>query len=258
MKEVVLGSLNPPNHEKYLMPMDQIMNGVGSLYGKPKADSIFIPGISADGTIEAELFAKMKNYVVLYPKKCEDSIEERINSAVNPEGELLNIKLDYARGGNISVEALKYGIPILRKETKLLLEDIKARLEIKPKKWFQTAKHSNIFTLQHVPGAGGSTAGHQILWELHNDYPCVAIVNSTLDSTTEGFLLNIWEKSNKALVVLVDCFTIQETQVFSLANTLNSATITAVIIHVQRINRTGIKSSPYFLDSNISDSGMVK
>lgn len=71
---------------------------------------------------------------------------------------------------------------VKRDQMKTIVRDIKD--------WLISSSQSAILEVYHSPGAGGTTLSQRILWELHEDIPCVQI-KSNIQSTMGDIVQHI-------------------------------------------------------------------
>jgi hypothetical protein len=90
-------------------------------------------------------------------------------------------------------------------------------------------------SLYHEAGAGGSTAGRRLLWDFHNEFPCVAL-RSTVPKETAGRLETIKRLTSLPVLVLLDGGeqSARRRQVDELYTELASRGVAAVLLLVQR------------------------
>jgi len=87
--------------------------------------------------------------------------------------------------------------------------------------------------LYHAPGAGGTTVGRRILWDLHKRYPC-AILRRTTPLETSERLYHLTSLTGLPLLILIDGSEVAERQVNELCDLLRSRNIPTVILQVLR------------------------
>lgn len=137
---------------------------------------------------------------------------------------------------------------IRRDKTNSILRDIKDRNI--------SRSLSAILEVYHPPGAGGTTISQRILWDLHEDVPCVQ-VKSNIHSTISDLVQHIkclFDKTQLPILVLLDGR--DELDVKQFYNQLRIQSVSVIILHVQRIRKDlGNKILPkgkYWVKSHVS------
>jgi len=87
--------------------------------------------------------------------------------------------------------------------------------------------------LYHEPGAGGSTLGMRIIWELYKQYPCVILLRYN-GVTTIDKLQKVFDLSKNPIVIMIDGSWISASQSDEINTYLNARNISGVMFQIQR------------------------
>lgn len=103
--------------------------------------------------------------------------------------------------------------------------------------WHIKCSNSAILEIYHFPGAGGTTLSQRILWELHEEIPCVQ-VRSNYQSATCDIVEHIkllFDKTQLPVLVLLDGR--EDSEVNYLFKQLTLQSVSVIVLHVQRIRK---------------------
>lgn len=138
---------------------------------------------------------------------------------------------------------------IRRDKTNSILRDIKDRNI--------SCSLSAILEVYHPPGAGGTTISQRILWDLHEDVPCVQ-VKSNIHSTISDLVQHtkcLSDKTQLPIMVLLDGRDGLDVKHFY--NQLRIQSVSVIILHVQRIrkdlNNKILPKGKYWVKSHVSE-----
>lgn len=107
--------------------------------------------------------------------------------------------------------------------------------------------------LYHAPGAGGSTVGRRVIWDLHERYPTVVLRVCDPRATT-GRIAKIAALTENAVLLLVDGGEIPERDIDDLYEVVKSQHIPLVIVQVlRRFDRQKTGRRQFWLDAHLSD-----
>jgi tetratricopeptide (TPR) repeat protein len=106
--------------------------------------------------------------------------------------------------------------------------------------------------LYHSPGAGGTTMGRRILWQMHLEYPCV-VLHRAVPSETVDRLQTIHRLTGLPLLVLVEGAEVAENYTEDLFSLLRARQIPVVLLQVlRRFTQTEDRERSFFVDSQLS------
>lgn len=138
---------------------------------------------------------------------------------------------------------------VKRDQMKTIVRDIKD--------WLISSSQSAILEVYHLPGAGGTTLSQRILWELHEDVPCLQI-KSNIQSTMGDIVQHIkflFEKTQLPILVLLDGR--DDSEVKYLYNQLRMQSVSVIILHVRRsrkeLTETNLRKGKYLVKSQVSE-----
>lgn len=107
--------------------------------------------------------------------------------------------------------------------------------------------------LYHDPGAGGTTVGRRIAWDLHQQYP-TAVLNACDPQATADRISKIASLTENSVLLLIDGGEISEREVDSLYEFAKAQNIPVVILQVLRRFYPQTKGRRQFwLDSKLTD-----
>lgn len=125
------------------------------------------------------------------------------------------------------------------------------------KDWLISSSQSAILEVYHSPGAGGTTLSQRILWELHEDIPCVQIksnIQSTMGDIVQHIKL-LFEKTQLPILVLLDGR--DDSEVKYLYNQIRMQSVSVIILHVRRsrkeLTETKLRRGKYWVKSQVSE-----
>jgi hypothetical protein len=106
--------------------------------------------------------------------------------------------------------------------------------------------------LYHAPGAGGSTVGRRILWQLHSEFPCVVVHRAVPAETAERLQL-VYRLTGLPLLVLIEGADVQENQADDLYSILRARQVSAVLLQVlRRFSGVEERERSFYLESQLS------
>ncbi len=151
----------------------------------------------------------------------------------------------YRRGGTISWRNLHLSHDCERDITPSLRVAVEGDLQRR-----QTVR----LNLYHAPGAGGTTVGRRVLWDLHGSYP-VAVLKRCEPRQTAERLSKVASLTESPVLVLVDGGEHSERDIDDLYEHLKAAQTPAVLLQVLRRfqpQRTGKRQ--FWLEAALTDS----
>ena len=87
--------------------------------------------------------------------------------------------------------------------------------------------------LFHLPGAGGTTVGRRVAWELHEEFPC-GLLRRTVPMETADRVARIYELTERAVLMIADGTDIAERELDELAEYLGARRVPVVLVQVRR------------------------
>ncbi|XP_033762522.1 sterile alpha motif domain-containing protein 9-like [Pecten maximus] len=168
----------------------RVQSGKQLQYTLPTDDGTFVTDIS-----ESQAASFKENLHVLY---CDSPYRTDWVDLNKPEEE----ERLFFKGGTLSWQAYyDYG-PDHFYEARDLLVDILSTI----KRDFLEKIQSGTIKLYHAPGAGGTTLGQNILWDLHKCTPCMQIRSDTSSSIQDiaDNIATLYRTTNLPVVVMLD------------------------------------------------------
>ena len=195
------------------IPLHQLCSGLSSVCAAEvaKEDELFkIPSSSGAS--------------VSLPIKDQIWLEEEMEMVHQGAGRHLETESEFLRGAEADWYELSIHDDVDRDQTSKILQKIQSELKNKP------AVRVNLY---HAPGAGGTTVGRRILWDLHARFPC-AILNRCEPEETADRLHRLHSFTGLPVLLLIDGSQVVERQSNELFNIIRSRQIPVVLFQVLR------------------------
>ncbi|OWF48302.1 uncharacterized protein LOC110453253 isoform X2 [Mizuhopecten yessoensis] len=154
----------------------------------------------------------------------------------------------FFRGGNLSWEAYYNNSPehfyVPRDILPLIVDDIRSA--------FIDGMKSGEITIFHAPGAGGTTLGQNILWQLHALTPCVQVRSDTLVTPKQAanHITKLYQATHLPILVLFD--ELNDTTFENIRGKLKD--ICVIFLNLKRVSviERKLKKHEYFLSGALS------
>jgi tetratricopeptide (TPR) repeat protein len=196
-------------------------------------DLVLIPGI--DGTEKS-----IEPSTLAWIEEDLEIVHQNIGTKPNSKIEDRNL---FLRGAMITWFDLSIHADLERDKTSDLLRVVRDELG---------RRQSSRVNLYHRPGAGGSTIGKRILWELRKEFPTTILLRCEPRETVER-LTKIFYISDKPLVVLREGNLIADERAEELFNLLKGRQIPVVMIQIlRRYELPPEKDRSFSLDSKLT------
>lgn len=130
----------------------------------------------------------------------------------------------FLRGGTVSWADLDNNIDARRDEQDRLTKAIRRDLE---------GGRTTRFNLFHRPGAGGTTVGRRVAWELHDEFPCGLLRRTTPLETAER-VARVYELTECPLLLIADGTDIAERELDDLYEYIKARRAPVVLLQVKR------------------------
>jgi hypothetical protein len=102
---------------------------------------------------------------------------------------------EFYRGNRISWMELDLDVDIPRSVTVALGRQVREDLE---------NRHTRRISLQHRPGAGGTTVARRLAWDVHGDHPTLVVERVTDHATLVSRVLELNAPTDKAVLVVIE------------------------------------------------------
>ena len=130
----------------------------------------------------------------------------------------------FLRGGTVTWADLDRNVDARR--------DVQDRLTAAVRRDLEDGRTTRI-NLFHRPGAGGTTVGRRIAWELHDEFPCGLLKRTTPIETAER-VARLYELTERPVLLVADGTDIAERELDELAEYLGARRTPVVLVQVRR------------------------
>ena len=194
------------------MPLHQFASGIQQIFDeKPPIgpDTIALPTTSG---VSIQLEPRLANWIA-------EEIE--LVPLGVPTSEDVNT---FLRGGTASWADLDRNIDARR--------DVQTRLTEAVRRDLDAGRITRV-NLFHRPGAGGTTVGRRVAWELHEEFPC-GLLRRTVPMVTADRVARIHELTERPVLLIADGTDIAERELDELAEYLGARRTPVVLVQVRR------------------------
>lgn len=201
------------------MPLHQFARGIQQVIEEKRPgglDEITLP--SASG-VPIQLDPRMANWIA-------EEIE-LVPMAI-PTSEDVGT---FLRGGTVAWADLERNIDARR--------DVQTRLTEAVRRDLDAGRITRV-NLFHRPGAGGTTVGRRVAWELHEEFPC-GLLRRTSPMVTADRVARIYELTERPVLLIADGTDIAERELDELAEYLGARRTPVVLVQVRRRQTVGLK-----------------
>ena len=200
------------------MPLHQFAHGIQQLTEEKQLagpNSVTLP--SASG-VSIKLEPRMANWIAEEIELIPLGVPTPSDSDVST----------FLRGGTVTWADLDRNIDAHRDVQNRLTQAIRRDLD---------AGRITRFNLFHRPGAGGTTVGKRVAWELHEEFPC-GLLRRTDPMVTAERVARIQELTERPALLIADGTDIAERELDELAEYLGARRTAVVLLHVRRRQAT--------------------
>ena len=150
----------------------------------------------------------------------------------------------FLRGGTVTWADLDRNVDARR--------DVQTRLTEAVRRDLDAGRITRI-NLFHRPGAGGTTVGRRVAWELHEEFPC-GLLRRTVPMETADRVARIYELTERPVLMIADGTDIAERELDELAEYLGARRTPVVLVQVRRRQSAGQQQADrsFDLDSELS------
>jgi hypothetical protein len=225
-----------PRFETYLCPTDDLLRGLWLMYGhKGSAEEIALPAraLAGDTRTVIALSTTDSNYLA------EDLTVVHSGLASTPDAGV-PVGPSFWRGGEITWPELDMEADVRRATGRGVTEAILERIDR-----FQ----ATVMTLEHRPGAGGTTIARRLLWDLRDQYPSVLVHH--VGEQTAGRLQHLYHVTRLPLLIVAEAHVLQPPARDALVTTMKSMGVRFAMCYVVRTVRQSSKYAvPEPMDSS--------
>ena len=236
---------NPKNHQ--YSDILEMFSGIDApiLFGEAcrHIGEMSLPGSEPSG-VE---IPKLEGGAALVPPERARWIEEEFDivhlPAMVESGDIQTEIKGFHQGRQISSFGLNAGIDVHRDK----LESIERRV-----REGLAARSVRRLDLAHWPGAGGSTLGRRVAWNVHKTYPAI-VVHTVHPHSNLDRIRYLFDISNQPVLVVIDSPSATTTDIDRLFDLVRGSNVWAVILRVARYygDSPQNRSAP-FLDAMLS------
>ncbi|MEQ8854145.1 RNA-binding domain-containing protein [Gimesia sp.] len=152
---------------------------------------------------------------------------------------------EFLRGNEISWYEIGLNYDVTRDLTNKVIRTVRSDLG---------SRGSIRINLYHAPGAGGTTIARRIMWDLHTEYPCMQLLRTTPNETSER-LKYIGSLTNKAMLLVVDAGAISDREADALYEAIAANHLPIVLLQVtRRFGKPKEQKRALYLESELSPS----
>ncbi|MXY68671.1 MAG: ATP-binding protein [Acidobacteriia bacterium] len=194
------------------MPLYQFAHGIQQTIEREQANGHGIPSLPSASGVPVQLEPQVANWIA-------EEIE------VVPLGLPTSSDIGaFLRGGTVTWVDLDRNIDARR--------DIQTRLTEAVRSDLNAGRITRV-NLFHLPGAGGTTVGRRVAWELHEEFPC-GLLRRTTPMETADRIARIHELTERSVLLIADGTDIAEQELDELAEYLGARRTPVVIVQVRR------------------------
>ena len=150
----------------------------------------------------------------------------------------------FLRGGTASWADLDRNIDARR--------DVQTRLTQTVRRDLEDGRMTRV-NLFHRPGAGGTTAGRRVAWELHEEFAC-GLIRRTNPMETADRVARLYEETQGPVLLVADATDVAEREMDELAEYLGARRIPVVLLQIRRRQSLDQqqRERTFYLDSQLS------
>ncbi|MBF0339749.1 MAG: hypothetical protein HQL95_02140 [Magnetococcales bacterium] len=131
---------------------------------------------------------------------------------------------DFLQGNTITWREVDLNRDVVRETTMQVINTVRTII---------TERREKSYTIEHTPGAGGTTLARRIAWSLRNDFPSV-VLTSYMEKRTAELVERLFQFTHLPVFVVVEEARLSGTRRDLFFNELKSRTIAFVILDVRR------------------------
>ena len=216
------------------MPLHQFARGVQQVVWEKQPFGSGTISLPSDSGVAIQLEAQTANWIA-------EEIEMVPLGMPKSEGEDVDT---FLRGGTATWTDLDHNVDARRDVQNRLTEAVRKDLE---------AGRITRVNLFHRPGAGGTTVGRRVAWELHDEFPCGLLRRTTPMETAER-VSRVHELTGRPVLLIADGTDIAERELDELAEHLGARRTPVVLVQVRRRQATTrqLGDRTFDLDSELS------
>ena len=194
------------------MPLHQFASGIQQVFANDQAAGPGTVTIPSGSGVPTQLEPRLANWI---------AEEIDLVPLESPKSEDVGT---FLRGGTATWADLDRNIDARRDVQNRLTQAVRRDLE---------AGRITRINLFHHPGAGGTTVGRRVAWELHEDYPS-GLLRRTDPLVTADRIMRIHELTERPVLLIADGTDIADRELDDLAEYLGARRTPVVLVHIRR------------------------
>lgn len=228
--------------ETFNLTLNEIISGISSTQLatiEEKNKAIIVPARTAKEEITTIDVSSS------YPTLLDNGIEVVHQQIDNISEESKEAIPSFYKGQKITWKDIANEIDVRRNKTNSIVEKIKNLLS--------TSKCSIKFELKHFPGAGGTTVGRRIAFELRNEYPTI-IISKYNRTITPRLISDFADQVQKSILAIVEASEINSNELDELTRKCNSDKKNIIFLYLVRTyNKPKDSEKTSFLKATMLD-----
>lgn len=208
--------------DTFNLKINEIISGISStqlatIDGKSKA--IIVPARTAREEITTKDISS--SYTTLLDNDIE-VVHQQIDHSLEDSKETIP---SFYKGQKIIWKDISNEIDVRRNKTNNIVEKIRNLL--------LTSKSSVKFELKHFPGAGGTTVGRRVAFELRNEYPTI-LISKYNRTKTHILISDLADQVQKSILAIVEASQINNNELDELIRRCNSDKKNIIFLYLVR------------------------
>jgi tetratricopeptide (TPR) repeat protein len=222
------------------IPTDQLCAGIESIFAGTVAEG----GVRVPASSGAPIIVPVEDL-----RWFEEEIElVTLDKGLVPPDDGV-VGKDFLKGAEISWYELGLHYDIDR--------DITKRVQLQLERDLEIGRASRI-SIYHAPGAGGTTVGRRLLWDLHTRFPC-AILKHTKPRQTAERLVRLISLTGLPVLLLVDGAEVSSREMDELYDVLRSQQAAVIVLQIlRRFTEQKEGSRTFYLRAELSESEALR
>ena len=196
------------------MPLHQFARGIQQVVGEKQLVGTGTIALPSGSGVAIPLEPQTANWIAeeieMVPLGAPRSEEEDVDT--------------FLRGGTATWTDLERNVDARR--------DVQTRLTAAVRRDLEVGRITRI-NLFHRPGAGGTTIGRRVAWELHDEFPC-GLLRRTIPMETAERVARVHELTEQPVLLIADGTDIAERELDELAEYLGARRTPVVLLQVRR------------------------
>lgn len=214
----------------FYLSLNQLVDGIASVKHSNKKrteKAILVPGRSREGN---DVYLDISNEYISFLDKNLEIVFRNLDEFGNTNFDDNN----FYKGNPITWKEIAVNKDVERIKLSNLKEKVKVLLE--------SSKGAYTIELLHKPGAGGTTLAKRLAYSFHKKYPTLILTKFERISTQEA-IFKFSEIVQKPIIVIVEGFQVEDTELRNLARGLSGDKKHIVFIYIKRFFKDKIRET---------------